>query len=195
MKRPINSILALDPGIRATHMIDQQLQCCQTKPADIFQFATISRYSFIAATLTSYLRHKGMQMFGDDVMARSLDEHELYKSMEGEPADVTRSLIDGHRQKRQSTEFLDLVLYTGYLPPKMHKANALQLLKNVYQLLRTGGGLLIGFPPSRIAENVAFHELLLMADQAGFAKERSRIHIGVSNAANARLPLFAFFEK
>jgi hypothetical protein len=196
LQRPINSVLALDPGIRAIHMIDQQLQLYLTNPASLFQYAAINRHPFMTRLLYHYFLMKCRQLTGDDKLADALSEHQLYRSLEGEIASVTQKLIDDHQQKKQRYDFLDLILYTSYLPPKISLASAEQVLKNAYQLLHPGGALLLGFPLIESPRGYqAMQDFPLIALRVGFTTNKSRIHAGTSNMANNRLPLFGFFIK
>ena len=196
LSRTVNSVLALEPGIRAINNIDQLLLLSQIKPVSLFQYATISRYPFIARLLPYYLLAKSKQLAGDETLALTLEKHDVYKSLQGEVADVTQSLVEGHRKRNQPTEFLDLVLYTSYLPPRIDVPSAQQLMKNVYQLLRPGGALLIGLPlMDSMPGLISLKDLMEAAVSAGFLSERGHVHIGTSNVADMRLPLFVFFIK
>jgi len=196
LNRTVDSILALEPGIRAINNIDQLLLLSQTKPVSLFQYATISSYPFIARLLPHYLLAKSKQLVGDETLALTLEKHDVYKSLQGEVADVTQSLVKEHRKRNQPTEFLDLVLYTSYLPPRIDVPGVQQLMKNVYQLLRPGGALLVGFPLMDSTPGpISLKDLMEAALSAGFLSEHGNVHMGTSNIANARLPLFIFFVK
>ena len=196
LSHPVHSVLALEPGIRAIHCIDQQLLLAQTKPVAIFQYATINSYPFIARLLPHYCLARSKQLTGSDALALTLEKHDLYKSLQGDIVSVTQNIVEGHRQRNQRPEFLDLVLYTGYLPPRIDVAGLQQVIKNVYQLLRPGGALLLGFPMLEVAPGqVSLKELLDGAFSAGFSQKRARAHIGTSNMANPRIPIFIFLVK
>jgi hypothetical protein len=196
LNRPVNSVLSLEPGIRAIHIIDEQLRLSLTNPISIFQYATISSYPFIARLLPHYLLCRSKQLTGSETLALTLEKQELYRSIQGEITDVTQNLIEGHQQRNQPYEFLDLVLYTSYLPSRLEVASARQAMKNVYRLLRPGGALLIGFPLIDAAPgNASITDLMDAAFSAGFLQEKARAHIGTSNMANARIPLFTLFVK
>jgi hypothetical protein len=196
LSRPVNSVLSIEPGIRAIHIINQQLRLGRTNPMSVFQYATISSYPFIARLLPHYLLCRSKQLTGSETLALTLEKQELYRSIQGEITDVTQNLIEGHQQRNQPYEFLDLVLYTSYLPSRLEVASARQAMKNVYQLLRPGGALLIGFPLIDAAPgNASITDLMDAAFSAGFLQEKARAHIGTSNMANARIPLFTLFVK
>jgi hypothetical protein len=196
LNRPVNSVLSLEPGIRAIHIIDEQLRLSLTNPISIFQYATISSYPFIARLLPHYFLSRSRQLTGNETLALTLEKQELYTSIQGEIADVTQNLIKGHLQRNQPCEFLDLVLYTSYLPSRLDVASVPQVLKNVYRLLRPGGALLIGLPLVESAPGRAsLKDMMNAASGAGYSEAKSRTHVGTSNMANPRLPVFVFLVK
>jgi tetratricopeptide (TPR) repeat protein len=196
MDRPIKSVLALDPGVRAVHTIDQLLRLRADDPASLFQYTTISRRPFIAQLLTDYFNLSSRRSSGNGRIEPEPEMDEFYRSLEGEIASITQAIIDGNRLHKQPCDFLDIVIYLDLLPPKLDRESAQLLLRNTYTMLRRGGALLLGFPLTNDSEeHVTMLDLAKIATPAGFVSGRSRFHLGTSNLANPDLPVYAFLVK
>ncbi|MBO0798011.1 MAG: hypothetical protein J2P31_04240, partial [Blastocatellia bacterium] len=97
MDRPIKHVLALDPGVRAVHTIDQVLRLRANDPASLFRYRTISRRAFIAQLLIEYFRFCSRGSNGET--------DGIYQSLEGDIASVTQTIIDGNRLRKQPDDF------------------------------------------------------------------------------------------
>jgi tetratricopeptide (TPR) repeat protein len=196
MERPIKHVLALDPGVRAIHTIDQLLRLRTNDPASLFHYTTISSHPFIAQLLLEYLRLGDRQTDVNDRLAPELEKDGIYQSLEGDLTVITQMIIDEKRQRKQPADSLDIVIYLDLFPPKLARDSAPLVLSNAYRLLRRGGALLLGFPLTENSEkHITMLELTKMAGLAGFVSGRSRVHIGTSNLAKPDLPVYAFFVK
>jgi tetratricopeptide (TPR) repeat protein len=196
MERPIKNVLTLDPGVRAIHTIDQLLRLRANDPASLFRYTTISRHPFIAQALLDYLRLGGGQTDLNDRLAAELEKDGIYQSLEGDLTTITQAIIDEKRQRKQSGDSFDIVIYLDLFPPKLARDSAPLVLSNAYTLLRRGGALLLGFPLTENSEkHITMLELTQMAKPAGFVSGRSRVHLGTSNLAKPDLPVYAFFVK
>jgi hypothetical protein len=194
LNRPIKSVMAFDPGVRAIHTIDQQLKL--RNDTSLFQYTTINPHPFITRFFSNYVMLKARRLTGNDRLIRAWEAQEIYKHMEGDIATITHAIIEGHRQRKQPCDFLDLVIYTRLIPPRIDRASAQQALRNAYHLLRPGGALLLGFPLTEGAkEHVSMHDLIKMAPLAGFVSGRSRLHAGASSINNPKLPVYGIFFK
>ena len=196
LSRPIKYALALDPGIRAIHVINGQLRILATEPASLFQYSVINRHPFIAELLVDYLISRCRQLTGDDQLAHTLIENNAFVTMYGDIATETRHMIEREQQLNQTAGYLDLVIFAHYMLPQIDVTSTQNVLENVYQLLSPGGALLLGFPlvdgPTGRA-NVM--DLMQAAKRSGFSAGPTHIYAGASNMSNLRFPLFSFWVK
>jgi SAM-dependent methyltransferase len=186
--RPIKRVLDLDPGLGAVNMMDDYLALARREPAAVFQYVTINRYPFLGHLIMNYLKLRGQQLTGNHDLVKGLVTHELVLSIEGDLAVNAQDLAEAVPGK------FDLVLYLSYRASHLAIAQAEPLMRSIYQLLAPGGAVLLGFPLSEVLPGkAAFTDLAEAVLKAGFVEGRT--HIGTSNIANERLPVFLFATK
>jgi len=194
LSRPIKFALDLDPGLRAIQLIDHHVALTIRNPAALFQYTSINRHPFIGHMIVNYLKLKGRQLTGSDELANTLAAREVVLSIEGDLVATTQKLIVGHEQQGRPPEFLDLALYLSYHSPMLDIIQAERLMRNIYHLLAPGGAFLLGFPlVEDMPGKVSFADLERLALLAGFSAGQA--HVGTSNVAHPRLPLYLFFVK
>ena len=192
LPQPIKSVIELDPGVRSLNNLDQLIQLSMRNPTALFQYMTINS-PFMVRLLTSYFSMRCQQISGDGSLEKTLLEHDVYSPIEGDIIAKTQRIIDWRRQRNEPVDFSDLVLYVSYHAPRINLAEAEQVIKNVYQLLRPGGAFLLGFSMTQNAKGyVSAFDLLPLAIKLGFVENQATVH---ADMANARLPLYAFLVK
>jgi hypothetical protein len=191
----VNYVLAIEPGVRVMHVIDQQVDLL-TQPAFSYSYICASEQPFACQFLANYLTlrtdrqstyygmreqmlQRGFMTLAEDDIIASLDRF----------VELDKSLGDAHGR-------IDVALFVGTRLPRMDYERVRQILERVHFLVRPGGGLLTGFPmephePGQLSPA----ELLTAALQAGFTGYGSRTHLGTSNLANHRLPVYSFHRK
>jgi hypothetical protein len=191
----VNYVLAIEPGIRVMHVIDQQVDLL-TRPAFSYSYICASEQPFTCQFLANYLmlstdRQSTYHGMSEQMLQRgfvTLAEDEIIASLD-RYVDLDQSLGDTHGR-------IDVALLVGAQLPRMDYERLRRILERVHFLVRPGGGLLAGFPlephePGQLTRE----ELLTAALEAGFAGDGSRTHLGTSNLANPRLPVYSFHRK
>jgi hypothetical protein len=190
----IRNVLAIEPGVRGVHAIDDQLKL--RGHDDLFRYYAISQHRLMSDFLTFYFVLRARALTGSDALAQAWAQYSLNVSKEGDPAVVTQMVVDANRQLGRKHADLDLALYTGYVSPKLTPKVTQTMMENILWLLRPGGALLIGFPPDATSEGCAsMVDLMKIALAAGFPKTRIHAHFGTSNLSNSKLPVYVFFYK
>ena len=191
----VNLVLAIEPGIRVLHVIDQQVDQL-TRPAFSYSYIFASDQPFACQFLANYLMLRADRQSSYIGMRDQMLERGFVTLAEG---DITASLdrfIELDRSLGDAHGRIDAAFFVGSRLPRLSQERARRILEGVRFLLRPGGGLLLGFPsepcePGQLGRD----ELTAAAQTAGFTVDRSRIHRGPSNVANPRLPLYSFHRK
>jgi hypothetical protein len=191
----VNHVLALEPGIRALHVIDQQVDLL-TRPAFSYSYIFASDQPFACQFLANYLMLRADRQSSYHAMRDQMIDRGFVTLAEG---DITASLdrfIELDRSLGDTHGRVDVGLFTGSRLPRLSRERARRILERVHFLLRPGGGLLLGFPAEpREPGQLALDELTAAAQTAGFSAHRSRLHRSPANLANPRLPVYSFCRK
>lgn len=196
LDRPVRYLLAVEPGIRLMHVIDQQVELL-SRPAFSYNYMCLASQPFAAQFLGNYLLLRARQVSGHDQMGEEMIDRGFVILGEGDLAASLARFVDLDRKIGETHGRVDLAFYTGSLLPYLTAEQARRILAHVHFLLRPGGALLIGFPiepsyPGRLDMN----ELLAATVAAGFSpNDGSRVHVGTSNLANPGLPVYMFLRK
>jgi hypothetical protein len=192
--RPIRNVLAIGPGVRGTHAIDDQLKL-RGQPG-LFRYHAISQHRLMAQFLVFYLVLRARQLTGNDALVQAWAQSSVSDSKQGDASAVTQTIVEANRGLGQKHGDLDVALYTGYVSPKLTRKSTQPMMANICWLLRPGGALVLGFPPEATAEGRAsMIDLMSMALAAGFSKKRPQTHLGTSNMSNPKLPIYTLFFK
>jgi hypothetical protein len=188
-------VLAIEPGIRVMHVIDQQVELL-TRPAFSYSYIVTSDQPFARQFLANYLmlrtdRQSTYLRMYDQMIERgfiTMADGDIITSLD-HFIEIDRSLGDAHGR-------VDVAFFVGSRLPRLSQERARHILERVHFLVRPGGGLLLGFPmePQQPGQ-LALEELNNAALMAGFTGYGSRIHLGTSNLADPRLPVYAFHRK
>jgi hypothetical protein len=190
----IRNVLAIEPGVRGAHAIDDQLKL--RGQDGIFRYYAISQHRLMSDFLTFYFVLRARHLTGSDALAQAWAQYSLSISREGDPAAVTQTIVDANSQLGRKHADLDIALYTGYVSPKLTPKATQIMMENILWLLRPGGALLIGFPSDATSEGCAsMVDLMKIALAAGFPKTRMHAHFGTSNLSNSNLPVYCFLYK
>ena len=191
----VNLVLAIEPGIRVLHVIDQQVDLL-TRPAFSYSYIFASDQPFACQFLANYLMLRADRQSSYIGMRDQMIDRGFVTLAEG---DITASLdrfIELDRSLGDTHGRIDVAFFAGSRLPRLSQERARSILEGARFLLRPGGGLLLGFPtqphePGQLDRD----ELAAAAQAAGFTAEGSRIHRGPANVANPRLPLYSFHRK
>jgi hypothetical protein len=190
----IRNVLAIEPGVRGAHAIDDQLKL--RGQDGIFRYYAISQHRLMSDFLTFYFVLRARHLTGSDALAQAWAQYSLSISREGDPAAVTQTMVDANRQLGRKHGDLDLALYTGYVSPRLTPKLTQAMMENVLWLLRPRGALLIGFPPDATSAGCAsMIDLIKMSLAAGFPTTGVHAHCGTSNLSNPKLPFYSFLYK
>jgi hypothetical protein len=167
-----------------------------TRPAFSYSYIFTSDQPFACQFLANYLmlraeRQSSYLGMRDQMIERgfvTLAEGDITESLDRFIA-LDRSLGDTHGR-------IDVAFFVGTRLPRLGQEQTRRILERIHFLLRPGGGLLLGFPAEpREPGQLALEELIGAAVMAGFTGHGSRIHLGTSNLANPRLPVYSFNRK
>jgi hypothetical protein len=181
----VNYVLEIEPGIRAMHVIDQ---LTRRRP---FRYIFASEQPFACQFLANYLLLRTDPRMRERLLKRgfvTLAEGDLIESLD-RFVRLDRSLGDSHGR-------VDVAVMAAARLPRLSKDRLRRILERVHFLLRPGGGLLIGYPvephePGQLARE----DLIDAIPRAGFPPSSSHVHVGQTNLANPRLPLYSFHLK
>lgn len=191
----VSTVLAIEPGIRVMHVIDQQVDLL-TRPAFSYSYIFASEQSFACQFLANYLMLRAERQstyigMRDQMIERgfvTLAEGDITASLDRFVA-LDRSLGDTHGR-------VDVALFVGARLPRLSQERAQRILERIHFLVRPGGGLLMGFPlEPRDPGQLGLDELSIAARSAGFTTRSSRIHRSPANLTNPRLPVYSFHRK
>jgi hypothetical protein len=191
----VNYVLAIEPGIRVMHVIDQQVDLL-TRPAFSYSYIFASDQPFACQFLANYLMLRADRQSSYLGMRDQMIERGFVTLAEG---DITESLdrfIELDRSLGDTHGRIDVAFFVGTRLPRLSQERARRVLEGIHFLLRPGGGLLLGFPAEpREPSQLALEELAGAAAMAGFTGRGSRIHLGTSNLASPGLPVYSFHRK
>jgi hypothetical protein len=191
----VNLVLAIEPGIRVMHVIDQQVDLL-TRPAFSYSYIFASDQPFACQFLANYLMLRADRQSSYIGMRDQMIEQGFVTLAEG---DITASLdrfIELDRSLGDTHGRVDVAFFVGSRLPRLSQERARRILEGIHFLLRPGGGLLLGFPAEpREPGQLALEELNGAALMAGFTGHGSRIHLGSANLANPGLPVYSFHRK
>jgi hypothetical protein len=188
----VNLVLAIEPGVRVMHVIDQQVDLL-TRPAFSFSYIFASDQPFDCQFLANYLmlradRQSSYLGMHDQMLERgfvTLAEGDITTSLD-RFIELDRSLGDTHGR-------VDVALFAGSSLPRLSQERARRILEGIHFLLRPGGGLLLGFPPEpREPGQLALDELTGAALMAGFTAHGSRTRLGSPGPGQ---PAYSFHRK
>jgi hypothetical protein len=185
LDKRVNYVLEIEPGIRVMHVIDQLTR------RRSFRYIFASEQPFACQFLANYLLVRTGRRMQERMVKRgfvTLAEGDLIESLD-RFVQLDRSLGDSHGR-------VDVAVMAAARLPRLSKDRLHRILERVHYLLRPGGGLLIGYPvephePGQLARE----DLIEAIPQAGFPPSRSRVHVGQTNLANPRLPVYSFHTK
>lgn len=190
---PVKYLLAIDPGIRLMHVIDEQVELL-ARPAFCFNFMCVCGRPFASQFLAQYLFLRAQQVSGIRGRGAEMVDRGFIIPAEGDIAVCLRNFVRRDREIGQTHGRVDVVFQLGSRLPRLTPPQAQEILRNAHFLLRPGGALLIGFPASpQPPDHISRAELDRCALQAGFAGS-SRLSVGAS-LISPRLPVYSFFRK
>jgi hypothetical protein len=190
---PVKYLLAIDPGIRLMHVIDEQVELL-ARPAFCFNFMCVCSRPFASQFLAQYLFLRAQQVSGIRERGAEMVDRGFIIPAEGDIAECLRNFVRRDREIGETHGRVDVVFQLGSRLPRLTPPQAQEILRNAHFLLRPGGALLIGFPASpQPQDHISRAELDRCALQAGFAGS-SRLSVGAS-LTSPRLPVYSFFRK
>jgi hypothetical protein len=189
----VKYLLAIDPGIRLVHIIDEQVELL-AHPAFCFNFMCVCSRPFASQFLAQYLLLRAEQVSGIRTRGAEMMDRGFIIPAEGDIAESLRNFVRLDKGIGEPHGRIDVAFQLGSRLPRLTPPQAQEILRNVQFLLRPGGALLIGFPASpQPPGHISRAELDRSALQAGFAGT-PRLSIGAS-LTNPRLPVYSFFRK
>jgi hypothetical protein len=191
----VNLVLAIEPGIRVMHVIDQQVDLL-TRPAFSYSYIFASDQPFDCQFLANYLMLRADRQSSYLGMRDQMIERGFVTLAEG---DITASLdrfIELDRSLGDTHGRVDVALFVGSRLPRLSQERALRIMAGIHFLLRPGGGLLLGFPAEpREPGQLALEELNGAALMGGFTAHGSRTRLGSSGLASPGMPAYSFHRK
>lgn len=190
---PVKYLLAIDPGIRLMHVIDQQVELL-ARPAFSFNFMCVCSRPFASQFLAQYLFLRARQVSGIEHRGMEMVERGFVIPAEGDIAECLRNFVRRDEEIGQTHGRVDLALQLGARLPRLTPSQAREILRNAHFLLRPGGALLIGFPSTPQPPGcISREELDQCALQAGFGGN-PRLSMGAS-LTNSGRPVYSYFRK
>jgi hypothetical protein len=189
----VKYLLAIDPGIRLMHVIDEQVDLL-ARPAFCFNFMCVCSRPFASQFLAQYLLLRAQQVSGSRKRGAEMMERGFVIPAEGDIAECLRNFVRRDKDIGQTHGRVDVAFQLGSRLPRLTPPQAQEILRNAHFLLRPGGALLIGFPATpQPPGHISRAELDRCALQAGFAGT-PRLSVGAS-LTSPRLPAYSFFLK
>jgi hypothetical protein len=191
----VETVLAIEPGIRVMHVIDQQVDLL-TRPAFSYSYIFASEQPFACQFLANYLMLRADRQSTYTGMRDQMIERGFVTLAEG---DITASLdrfIELDKSLGDTHGRVDVALFVAARLPRLSEQRARRILERIHFLLRPGGGLLVGFPAEPWEPGqLGLDELSDAARLAGFTAAGTRIHRSPANLTNLRLPVYSFHRK
>jgi hypothetical protein len=189
----VKYLLAIDPGIRLMHVIDEQVELL-ARPAFCFNFMCVCSRPFASQFLAQYLLLRAQQVSGIRNRGAEMVDRGFVIPAEGDIAECLGNFVRLDKEIGETHGRVDVAFQLGSRLPRLTSPQAREILQNAHFLLRPGGALLIGFPATpQPPGHISRAELDRCALQAGFAGS-SRLSVGAS-LTSPRLPVYSFFRK
>lgn len=189
----VKYLLAIDPGIRLMHVIDEQVELL-ARPAFCFNFMCVCGRPFASQFLAQYLLLRAHQVSGIRERGAEMVDRGFVIPAEGDIAECLRNFVRRDKEIGETHGRVDVAFQLGSRLPRLTPSQAQEILRNAHFLLRPGGALLIGFPATpQPPDHISRAELDRCALQAGFAST-PRLSVGAS-LTSPRLPVYSFFRK
>lgn len=189
----VKYLLAIDPGLRLMHVIDQQVELL-ARPAFCFNFICVFGRPFASQFLAQYLLLRAEQVSGIRKRGAEMVDRGFVIPAEGDIAECLRNFVRRDKEIGETHGRVDAAFQLGSRLPRLTPPQAREILGNVHFLLRPGGALLIGFPSTpQPPGHIARAELDQCALQAGFVGN-PRLSVGAS-LTSPRLPVYSVFRK
>jgi hypothetical protein len=191
----VNLVLAIEPGIRVMHVIDQQVDLL-TRPAFSYSYIFVSDQPFACQFLANYLMLRADRQSSYLGMRDQMLERGFVTLAEGDTTASLDRFIELDRSLGDTHGRVDVALFVGPRLPRLSQDRVRHILEGIHFLLRPGGGLLLGFPAEpREPGQLALEELNDATLMAGFTADGSRIHLGPANLDHPGLPVYSFHRK
>jgi hypothetical protein len=192
---PLTHLLAIEPGIRMMHVLDQQVELL-CRPARTYTYMNLSSTPFNAQFFASYLNRRTSQVTMYPNMYQEMIDRSFVILAEAEIETSITAFVNHDVEIAEPHGRVDVAFFTGARPPRLARPEAQRIVAGLHFLLRPGGILLIGFPlEPQPTGTVEVQELFEAALLAGFDAGASRVHLGTSNLANPRLPVYGCYRK